>query len=68
MAMATENYSCHPDLLEWFSIQVLINLENFKLMLNLSLFAFRAQVALFVMKARKFEPLNVKGKILQQYE
>ena len=66
MATAAKNYSCHPVLLEWFSVQVLVNFENFKLTLNLSF--MHLGFKFFVMKARKFEPLNVKGKILHQYE
>ena len=61
--MAAKNYSCHPVLLDWFSVQVLV---NFKLMLNLSF--MHLGLKFFVMKAREFEPLNAKGKILQQYE
>ena len=41
---------CHPVTLEWFSIQVLVNCEIFKLSLNLSLTHLMAQIACYELK------------------
>ena len=38
-----KNNSCHPVTLEWSSIQLLVNSEIFKLLLNLFLMHVRAQ-------------------------
>ena len=48
--MYEKNNSCHPVTLEWFSIQLLVNSEIFKLLLNLSLTHLRAQSAYYELK------------------
>ena len=48
--MYEKNNSCHPVTLEWFSIQLLVNSEIFKLLLNLSLTHLRAQSACYELK------------------
>ena len=48
--MYKKNNSCHPVTLEWFSIQLLVNSEIFKLLLNLSLTHLRAQSACYELK------------------
>ena len=40
-----KNNFCHPVTLAWFSIQILVNSEIFKLLLYLSLTHLRAQTA-----------------------
>ena len=53
-------------MLEWFSIQVLVNSEIFKLLLNLSLPHLRAQITCYELKG-DLSPV-IKGNILQQFE
>ena len=50
--MAAENQkdSCHPVMLEWSSIQLLVNSEIFNLLLNLFLMHLRAQSACYELK------------------
>ena len=48
--MYEKNNSCHPVTLEWFSIQLLVNSEIFKLLLNLSLTHLRAQSTYYELK------------------
>ena len=50
--MAAENQkdSCYPVTLEWSSIQLLVNSEIFKLLLNLFLMHLRAQSACYELK------------------
>ena len=45
-----KNDSCHPITLDWFSIQLLVNSEVFKVSLNLSLMHLRAQSACYELK------------------
>ena len=40
-----KNNSCHPVTLEYFSIQLLVNSESFKLSINLFIMHLRAQSA-----------------------
>ena len=55
-----KNVSCHPATLEWFSIQLLVNSEIFKLSLNLSLTHLRAQIACYELKG-DLSPAMLKG-------
>ena len=55
--MYEKNNFCHPVTLAWFSIQILLNFEIFKLSVNLSLTHLRAQIACYELK-RRSEPYN----------
>ena len=48
--LCEKNNSCHPVMLEWFSIQILVNSEIFKLLLHLSLTHLRGQSACYELK------------------
>ena len=48
--------------LEWFSIQVLVNSEIFKLSLNLSFTHLRAQTACYELKGDLSPVINSKNK------
>ena len=56
-----KNNSCHPVTLEYFSIQLLVNSEIVKLLINLFITHLRAQ-------GRRFEPCNALGYISRQFE
>ena len=55
----TNTIQCHPVTLEWFSIQVLVNSEIFKLSLNLSLTHLMAQITCYELK-RDLRPVMLK--------
>ena len=63
--MYDKNNFCHPVTLAWFSIQILLNFEIFKLSVNLSLTHLRAQMACYELKRRFFmtvlKILNLQG-------
>ena len=50
MAAKNQKDSCYPVVLEWSSIQLLVNSEIFKLLLNLFLVHLRVQSACYELK------------------
>ena len=56
--------SCHPATLEWYFMQILVNLEIFKLSLNLCLTHLRAHIACHEKKGDLSQViLSLKGNI-----
>ena len=53
MDLYENNNSCHLVMLEWFSIQILVSFEIFKLSSNLSLMHLRAQSACYELNQQK---------------
>ena len=65
--MYEKNNFCYPVTLAWFSIQILLNFEIFKLSVNLSLTHLRAHTACYKFK-RRFEPCNAKEIFHDSFE
>ena len=53
MDLYENNNSCHPVMLEWFSMEILVNFESFKLSSNLSLMPLRVQSACYELNQQK---------------
>ena len=58
MDLYENNNSCHRGMLEWFSIEILVNFEIFILSSNLSLTHLRAQSACYELKQQKLGHLS----------
>ena len=63
---AKKNF-CHPVMLVWFSLQILVNSKIFKLSLNLSLTNFRAQIACYELKG-DLNPVMIKEIFHESFE
>ena len=55
--MYEKTNSRHPVTLEWFSIQILVNVDIFKLSLYLSLTHLRAQISCYEEKEISLSPI-----------
>ena len=65
--MYEKNNFCHPVTLAWFSIQILLNFEIFKLSVNLSLTHLRAQIACYELKG-DLNPVMLKEIFDESFE